>query len=100
MITLYDHIQELRAELRGCYFTAASVLPCRPSWKGDRRTSRTRPRIRRGPGGAVESRRGDRGRRVGGPSPPPLLFAIYATQCYHPLLKSAVQQAKLGRGED
>jgi hypothetical protein len=21
MITLYDHIQELRAELRGCYFT-------------------------------------------------------------------------------
>ena len=37
MITLYDHIQELRAELRGCYFTrseraavqAASALPCR-----------------------------------------------------------------------
>jgi len=23
MITLYDHIQELRAELRGCYFTRA-----------------------------------------------------------------------------
>ena len=21
MITLYDHVQELRAELRGCYFT-------------------------------------------------------------------------------
>ena len=23
MITLYDHIQELRAELRGCHFTQA-----------------------------------------------------------------------------
>ena len=32
MITLYDHIQELRAELRGCRFTRRDAPPCRPSW--------------------------------------------------------------------
>ena len=30
MIALYDHIQELRAELRGCYMTRRFVM----SWSG------------------------------------------------------------------
>jgi hypothetical protein len=43
MITLYDHIQQLRAELRGCYFTRRGGGGART---GDRRTTRTRSGVR------------------------------------------------------
>ena len=65
MIALYDHIQQLRAELRGCCFTRRERAG---AGEGDHRSGQARPRIRRRPGGAVESHRGDRGRRVSGPS--------------------------------
>ncbi len=43
-----------------------------------RRAGRTRPRIRRRPGGAAEAHQGDRGRRVSGPFPiPPLSIAPF-----------------------
>lgn len=69
MITLYDHIQELRAELRGSYFTRRERAALQAELaKAIAEQAELRPRVRHCPGGAVESHEGDRGRRVSGPS--------------------------------
>ncbi len=52
MIALYDHIQELRAELRGCYLTRRERAPCRRSW---RRPSREQAELDRAFDRALEA---------------------------------------------
>jgi hypothetical protein len=73
MITLYDHIQQLRAELRGCYFTrreraAVQAELGRAIAEQAELDHAFDAALARG---AVESHRGDRGRRVSGPFPLP-----------------------------
>ena len=71
MITLDDHIQELPAELRGCYFTrrerAAVEAELGNAIAEQAELDRA---FERRPGGAVQSHRGNRGRRVRQPPPP------------------------------
>ena len=72
MIALYDHIQELRAELRGCYFTRRERAAVQAELAtAIARASRTRPRIRPRPRGAAEPGSSNRGRRMSGPLPAP-----------------------------
>jgi hypothetical protein len=70
MIALYDHIQELRAELRGCYMThreRACVQEELASAVAEQ--AELRPRIRPGSRGPADTGRDNRGRRLSGPSP-------------------------------
>ena len=79
MITLYDHIQELRAELRCCYFTRAErtavqaelAMAIAEQAELDRAFDAA-------PGGAVESHQDDRGRRVSGPLPSSQSWSLVA----------------------
>ena len=79
MITLYDHIQELRAELRGLPLHAPRTRHrAGGAGEGRRRASRARPRLRQRPRGAAQPGRGYRGRRVSGPLPSPAAVAVSA----------------------
>ena len=86
MITLYDHIQELRAELRGCYFTRRERAAVQAELAN---AIAEQAELDHAFDAALEAlsdpTEADRGRRVSGPFPLPLLFAIYATRCYHPV---------------